>query len=292
MTGALLAFVGATGAYLIVSSMRTFGATERRRTTTTAEPLSVRMQRWLDQAGLDGVAPREVVAASGLAFVIGATFGALCFGGVIPALGVAIFSTGAPLASLRARRRRRRAAAEDAWPTLIEEIRVQCGSAGRSIPQALLDVGLGGPEEMRAGFRAAHRTWALSTDFALTVATLKEHLASPTADATCETLLVAHELGGSDLDRRLAELAEDRRQDAMSRKDARSKQAGVRFARRFVLIVPLGMAICGMSLGNGRASYQTPTGQLLVGVGIALVGACWIWSGRILRLPTEQRVFG
>ena len=81
---------------------------------------------------------------------------------------------------------------------------------------------------------------------------LKRQLADPTADATCETLLVAHELGGTDLDRRLEALAEDRRQDAHGRKDARAKQAGVRFARRFVLIVPLGMALAGLSVGNGR----------------------------------------
>ena len=97
--------------------------------------------------------------------------------------------------------------------------------------------------------------------------------------------------GGADLDRRLAELAEDRRVDNLGRKDARSKQAGVRFARRFVIAVPFGMAVAGMSLGDGRAAYQTPGGQLLVAVGLALVAACWAWSGSMLRLPQQNRVF-
>ena len=74
---------------------------------------------------------------------------------------------------------------------------------------------------------------------------LRAHLADPTADAACETLLVAHEVGGTDLAHRLEALAEDRRQDALGRKDARAKQAGVRFARRFVLVVPVGMALAG-----------------------------------------------
>ena len=61
---------------------------------------------------------------------------------------------------------------------------------------------------------------------------------------------------------------EDRVLDTQGRKDARAKQAGVRFARRFVLLVPLGMALAGMSVGNGRDAYRTASGQLLVLVGI------------------------
>jgi tight adherence protein B len=65
----------------------------------------------------------------------------------------------------------------------------------------------------------------------------------------------------------------------------------VRFARRFVLLVPLGMALVGMSVGRGRAAYATPWGQAMVVIGIASVVVCWVWAGRLLRLPEEQRVF-
>ena len=69
------------------------------------------------------------------------------------------------------------------------------------------------------------------------------------------------------------------------------KHAGVRFARRFVLLVPLGMVLVGMSVGNGRVAYATPWGQMMVVVGIASVVVCWVWAGRLLKLPEEQRVF-
>ena len=174
---------------------------------------------------------------------------------------------------------------------MIEEIRIRTGALGRSVPQALFEVGRRGPAEMQPAFAAAHREWLTSTDFARAVRVLKDRLADPTADVTCETLLVAHELGGTDLDRRLAALVEDRVQDVQGRKDARAKQAGVRFARRFVLIVPLGMALAGMSMGNGRSAYATPFGQLAVGAGIGMVVICWIWAGAIMRLPEEERVF-
>jgi tight adherence protein B len=174
---------------------------------------------------------------------------------------------------------------------MIEEIRIQATSLGRSIPQALFDVGRRGPVELRPAFEAAHREWLVSTDFGRTVAVLKERLADPTADAACETLLIAHELGGTDLDRRLEALADDRRTDTQNRKDARAKQAGTRFARRFVLIVPLGMALAGLTIGTGRSAYQTPLGQAGVLVALGIILACWVWAGRLLRLPEERRVF-
>ena len=68
-------------------------------------------------------------------------------------------------------------------------------------------------------------------------------------------------------------------------------QAGVRFARRFVLLVPLGMAAAGLSVGNGREAYRTPLGQVAVLAALAMVAVCWVWAGRILRLPEEERVF-
>jgi tight adherence protein B len=174
---------------------------------------------------------------------------------------------------------------------MIEEIRVQTGSLGRSIPQALFEVGRRGPEELRPAFAAGEREWRITTDFARTVAVLKDRLADATADTTLETLLVAHEVGGSDLDRRLAALVEDRVQDAQGRKDARAKQAGVRFARWFVLAVPLGMTLAGLSIGTGRDAYRTSVGQLAVAAGLACVAACWAWAGRLLKLPEEERVF-
>jgi tight adherence protein B len=179
----------------------------------------------------------------------------------------------------------------EAWPRLIEEMRILTSSAGRSIPQALFEVGRRAPVELQPAFEAAHREWLLTTDFARTTSTLKRELADPAADATCETLLVAQAIGGTDIASRLEALAEDRRQDVQGRKDARARQAGVRFARRFVLLVPLGMAMAGTSVGTGRAAYRTPLGQLMVTAALLMVAGCWWWAGRLLRLPEPERVF-
>jgi tight adherence protein B len=179
---------------------------------------------WLVQAGLGGVHPAEFAGVMAILSIVGSAGAFAVFGGVLPALVAGAFAATFPPASYRRRRATRLAKAQEAWPRMIEEIRILTGSLGRSIPQALFDVGRRGPDDLRPAFAAAHREWLLSTDFERTLQVLKDRLADPTADAACETLLIAHELGGADLDRRLAALAEDRMQDTHGRKDARAKQ--------------------------------------------------------------------
>ncbi len=249
------------------------------------------IDEWLVQAGLGDIRVRDFVAVMLALFAVGTAVIYAVFGAIVPALAVGTFAATFPLASYRLRRTNRRASAQDAWPRLIEEIRILTASLGRSIPQALFEVGRRAPDEMRPAFEAAHREWLISTDFERTLVVLKSGLADPTADATCETLLVAHTVGGSDLDRRLEALAADRIQDTQGRKDARARQAGARFARRFVLFVPFGMAIAGMSVGDGREAFRSASGQLLTLLAVLLVIACWAWAGRILRVPEEERVF-
>lgn len=245
----------------------------------------------LDRAGLGDVGAVEIVATSGVLLVAGAGLAFGLFGGLAPAAVVGGFAATFPPASYRARRNRRMATAREAWPRLIDELRLLTGALGRSIPQGLFDVGRRAPAELQPAFRAAEREWLLTTDFARTLDVLKALLGDPTADVVCETLAVAHEVGGGDLDRRLAELVEDRIVDLQGRKEAETRQAGVRFARRFVLLVPLGMALAGLSIGTGRTAYEAPLGQLAVVGGLAVVVACWIWSGRLMVIPPEPRIF-
>lgn len=293
MTGLLIALVGGYGVYLLFTAivLEWRGLGPRGKTAAVGPGWRRRAEQWLAQAGLAEVRAPEFAAVMGVLFLAGAAVAFALFGSVVPAVVVGGFAASYPVASYRARRRPARRRAADAWPRMIEEIALLSGSLGRSVPQALFEVGAGAPPEMAAAFAAAQREWLISTDFARTVAVLKERLADATADATVETLLVAHEIGGTDLERRLGSLVEDRIAHLQGRKDAEARQAGVRFARRFVLFVPFGMALTGLSIGDGRRAYESPGGQVGVVVALAMVIGCWLWSGRIMRLPEEERVF-
>src|SRR4051812_42935362 len=114
---------------------------------------------WLAQAGLQDVGVSEFSAVVGALFVVGAGVAFALFGGVLPPLTAGLLAGLTPVASYRGRRERRRAAARESWPRMIEEMRLLTGSLGRSIPQALFDVGRTAPADMHPAFRAAEREW-------------------------------------------------------------------------------------------------------------------------------------
>ena len=215
----------------------------------------------------------------------------MLFGGLVAPALVAGCCAAMPGRATAARRRRRVDNARQAWPRLLAEIRVGVTHRNQSIPVALFAAGGHAPVEMRAAFEEAARAWALSTDFESSLRVLKTSLAEPTADAICETLLAAHQIGGVRLDARLRGLAEAAHAEAAARSDARAKQAGARFARSFVALVPAFMAVIGLGIGRGREAYQVPDGQWLVVFSVLAVVGCWLWAGRIMAIPLRRRVF-
>ena len=280
----IAAFAAATGMFVLVHQPDVRGS-ERRRSPHD------RANDWIRQAGVEGVSVVEFVAVEISVFVVVTTIFWALFGSSLPAVLSGFGAMAAPLATYRKRRASLVEDARDGWPAMLEELRLQVGALGRSVPAALLDVGLRSANEpMRSAFVAANREWLLSTDFPRVIRLLEDRLASSTADTVLETLLVANEIGGTDIDRRLARLAADRQVDLRHRHEALSRQSGVRFARWFVLIVPFAMALIGLGIGDGRAAYASTSGQIVGGLSVALVGGCWWWSGAILRLPADRRI--
>lgn len=213
------------------------------------------------------------------------------FGGVVaPTLVALIGGTVPPCAAVQ-RHRHHATDSWRAWPRLLAEIRVLVAHRGQSIPAALFAAGIHAPAGMHQAFSEAARTWSLSTDFEASLRVLKSALADPTADAVCETLLAAHQIGGVRIDARLRALAEAAQAEAAARSDARAKQAGARFARSFVALVPAFMAVIGLSIGRGRQAYESADGQLLVAFSVLAVAGCWLWAGRIMAVPMRKRVF-
>lgn len=283
MTAIAFIAAGAAGVWLLSTpgGGPATGAPWRRvsphRTASTSPPTSATL--------LGGVL---VGAAAGVAGWIGAW---TLFGGVAAPTLVALLSAAIPQCAATQRRRRRAASSWQAWPRLLAEIRVLVAHRGQSIPAALFAAGMHAPPVMREAFSEAARTWSLSTDFEASLRVLKASLADPTADAVCETLLAAHQIGGVRIDARLRALAEAAQAEAAARSDARAKQAGARFARSFVASVPAFMAVIGLSIGRGRQAYESGDGQLLVAFSVLAVAGCWLWAGRIMTIPARKRVF-
>jgi tight adherence protein B len=274
-TSAIIVFCVAAG-ILVAQAL----AALTRKTSTRGTSIK-RRQRLLAHTD------RSKLLVFGACGLSGATVGFVVFGTFLMALCGAIAASTWYIVNQRTQRRRRMQSALEAWPSLIEQIRLRTNAQGMSLPVALFVVGRTAPIELRAAFADAEAEWQRSTDFSSSTAILASRLGDSTSAIVVDTLTIAHSVGGTDIDTRLSDLARDRAQDVAHRMDARAKQAGVRFARRFVLIVPIGLAAVGASIGTGRAAYATSTGNLWSIIGVGCLAACWIWSGRLLRMPGE-----
>jgi hypothetical protein len=100
------------------------------------------VRAWLAQAGLGEIGIGGVPGCSGgTGLFVGGLAAFALFGGWGAALVGAVLTAGMPVSWYRGRRQRQLAAASEAWPRLLEELRLLTGAAGRSIPQALFEIG-------------------------------------------------------------------------------------------------------------------------------------------------------
>ena len=71
--------------------------------------------------------------------------------------------------------------------------------AGLALPEALSQLAIRGPVELRPAFAAFGHDYRTSGRFAVSLDRLKERLSDPVGDRLVESLRIAREVGGSDL---------------------------------------------------------------------------------------------
>lgn len=225
------------------------------------------------------------VATVGAVAAVAAAGALLLIGSPLVAVVAAFAAVLIPPALARREARLRAERLIDAWPRMLDEARVLCGAGGLSLAQALFTAGRSASGDLRKAWASAETTWRLSADLERSIAVITQQLPDPTTALICSTIEVINDTGGATQHEQLARLVADRRRDAATRRTAESELAGARFARRFVLIVPVGMALAGQSVGTGRGAFASPSGQLAAAIAVAVTWACWIWSGRLLTVP-------
>ncbi len=173
----------------------------------------------------------------------------------------------------------------EGWPNVIDEVRIRVCALGEAIPHALFSASSGFGEKASSIFDRNRITWNLTGDFYLTCNLIADELVDPKSTTVLQTMVLLHELASTSTESRLARLRDDRSWDLTAAKEAKAAMAGAIFARRFVLVVPIGMALAGAAIGGGRSSFQTPAGISLSALALGLLLLCWIWSTRLIGLP-------
>ena len=243
----------------------------------------------LHQAGYASLTPVNLVVGSfvllAFTFVLVAALTrvvpiALCFGLMAGAL---------PISLVRMRARKRRNKLRDLWPDVVDNI-TSGVRAGLALPEALSQLSVRGPAELRPAFTAFAEDYRTTGRFHDCLDRLKDRLSDPVGDRIVESLRIAREVGGSDLGKLLRTLSSFLREDARTRAELETRQSWTINAARLAAGAP--WVILGLLALNGSSleAYSSPTGWVVLAVGAGLCVIAYramVWIG---RLPEEERV--
>ncbi len=282
MTGALLGTLTGVGLLLIWTS------STRPAAPTVAVPPRP-MSDLLAQAGLPGVRPEQLYAVcAGLAFAVFVVVAGVSRTASVAA-AFAAFAAYAPLALVKRRRAHRTAELRVLWPDVVDNL----GSAvraGLSLPEAVAQLAVRGPEPLRAEFERFAVDHRATGRFGDCLDRLKATLADPVADRIIESLRIARDVGGSDLGRLLRTLSQFLRDDARTRAELEARQGWTVAAARLALAAPW-FVLAMLSLRPQTvAAYDSAAGVAVLGCGAAVSFVAYRVMLRIARLPEDVRV--
>ena len=248
-----------------------------------------RLADLLAGAGVDKVSPRGLV---GTCLGLG-VFVALVFYGLSRSWPIAccfgLFGGWLPVTLLRWRAKKRTAMLRQLWPDVVDHLRSAI-RAGLPLPEALIQLGDKGPEELRPIFREFGADYRAGGQFDGSLNKLKHRLADPVADRIIEALRLTREVGGSDLGKLLGTLAEFLRENARTRSELEARQSWTINAARLAVAAPWIVMILLATRPEAIQAYNTPTGAAVLLGGLVVSLICYTAMLKIGALPQDERV--
>lgn len=287
MTGIVLGLLFGTGLFCIWWSFWVRDEDPNRQ----PEPpkLIRRLKDELVQAGFADIAPRTLLVGCAAAFSLTFLFVYAVVG--VPAIGLCfgLMAAWGPYALVRMRARQRRNRLRDLWPDAVDNI-TSAVRAGMSLPEAVSQLGVRGPEELRPSFQAFAQDYRITGRFHECLDRLKDRLSDPVADRLIESLRIAREVGGSDLGRLLRTLSVFLREDSRTRAELETRQSWTVNAARLAVAAPWIVLAMLATRPESVQAYSTGTGALVLLIGGALTAVAYWLMVRIGRLPEDERV--
>jgi tight adherence protein B len=282
--GALVGLLLGLGLFLV---WRSFSPPPPRRRGRTS--YRDRVDDLLARAGIEAVTPAGLVGSClGVGAVVLVGMYVVSRSPAI-ALSFALIASWSPVALVRFRARQRRSELRDLWPEVVDNL-ASGVRAGLSLPEALTQVGVRGPEELRRPFVRFGEDYRATGRFYDCLDRLKVSLADPVGDRIVESLRMAREVGGSDLGRLLRTLSAFLREDARTRAELETRQGWTVNAARLAVAAPW-IVLALLSLRPEAVdAYNTASGAVVLATGGGLCLVAYRLMIRIGRLPEEERV--
>ena len=246
---------------------------------------------------------RELLARAGLGHVSVSAFVVMCAVlGVSAVLLMQVVTHTPPVAvlfgamaaylpvvvvSARARRRQREFA--EVWPEAVDNL-ASAVRAGLSLPEALGQLSVRGPEPLRPSFEAFALDYQVTGRFGESLDRLKLRLADPVGDRVVEGLRVAREVGGGELGRLLRNLSGYLRDESRTRSELEARQAWTVNGARLAVAAPWLVLLMMTFQPTVIRRYASPVGTIVLLFAAATCAVAYRLMMLIGRLPRERRI--
>ncbi|MDQ3784591.1 MAG: type II secretion system F family protein, partial [Actinomycetota bacterium] len=248
--------VGALGLLLLFDGLT---APERRR-----EPLVLRrLDRLACESGMQSMTGIRLIGASVVLAVAAYIVVAALTSSSIESVVISAGAASIPIATARARRRRRLSRFREAWPDAIA-ILISGIRAGVSLPESCLTLVTRGPRELQPGFAAFTSTYRSSGSFRAGLTRLAADMADPVADRVVTALMLAHEVGGTDLVRVLRTLGDFVREDLKVRQEIEARWSWTVTAARVAVAAPWLVLVMMSTRPETAMAYNSPSGVVVI----------------------------
>jgi len=203
-------------------------------------------------------------------------------------LAISTLSAAIPFLINRGRKLSKQREQELAWPEAIDSL-VSALQAGITISGALSQLALHGPRALRSSFIQIQSGLLDSGNFEQVLLEEKKRLDSAISDQVFETLIISKDFGGKDANNALRLLAEFVREDIAVTEEIRTKFGWIRNSALLATAAPWLLLILLSTQDSTVLIYSTPSGALVLSLGVLMTATAYIWMEKLGSLPAAPR---
>ena len=209
---------------------------------------------------------------------------------VVIALAFGAFAAGIAFVTIRAKNNLNEAELIAAWPEVIDHLMSGIQS-GLSLTESLSGLSTRGPEVLRPAFTQFKEDVYGSGDLTQAIEDLRSLFAHHGSDQIFEALIISKALGGSELLQILRSLGDFLRQDLALRREIEVKHGWIKNSAHLSAAAPWILLLLLSTQPSTAAAYSTPTGAIILLMGLVMTAIAYIWMNRLGRLPQTPRIF-
>jgi tight adherence protein B len=199
-------------------------------------------------------------------------------------------AAGIAFVTIRAKNTLNEAALIAAWPEVIDHLMSGIQS-GLSLSESLAGLATRGPDILRPSFLRFKAALFSSGDLGEAINDLKSTFSHHGSDQIFEALLIAKSLGGSELLQILRTLGDFLRQDLALRREIDVKHGWIKNSAHISAAAPWILLLLLSTQPSTAKAYSTPTGALILIIGLVMTAIAYLWMNYLGRLPQTPRVF-